>query len=154
MLFVPRQVFFEHLRQARLQPRRDVPEIAQVQVLRHGPALAGLDAVFRAEEDIARRGVRRDELDDLGLEAEDAQDHRAERIREDVAEALAQDAVAEQLDVADRVRFIQSDLASCGLPELSRPLDAPASPPQKTKETNKTKTKRLNEGLGLNGISR
>lgn len=37
--------------------------------------------------------------------------------------------MAEQLDVADRVRFIQSDLASCGLPELSRPLDAPASPP-------------------------
>ena len=37
--------------------------------------------------------------------------------------------MAEQLDVADRVRFIQSDLASCGLPELSRPLDALVSPP-------------------------
>ena len=72
-----------------------MPVVPQVEILRDRAALPGLHAKFRTQQNVARCRIRRDELDHLGLESEDAQDHRAEGVREDVAEPLAQDAMAQ-----------------------------------------------------------
>ena len=77
-LDIPLKVFPEQLCEAGLQPRRHLPVVAQVEVLADRSGLARLHAVFALEQDVARRRLAGDELDDLRLEAENPQNHRPE----------------------------------------------------------------------------
>ena len=83
-------MLFQRLRQPRLQPRRHMPIVPEAQVFADRSGLSRLHAVLALEHDVARRRLARNEFDDLHLEAKDPENHRPERIRQDVAKPLPQ----------------------------------------------------------------
>src|SRR5574344_2566107 len=128
------KVLPEAVGESGLEPRSHLPVVAQLQVLADRTGLARLHAVFAPEHDVARRRFAGYELDDLNLESEDAQDHRPERVRQNVAEPLAQDRLAqESRELASRPsslfsrpeNLLQLVLAARGAQDVARlPLDA------------------------------
>ena len=73
-----------------------LPLVAQGEVFGDGVGGAGAHAAHGAEHDVAAGGLGLDELDDAHAIAENAQQGGAQCVREEVREAFAKDAVAQE----------------------------------------------------------